>query len=130
MSSRCERCGSKEHTTDGHALAVQFGDFGPEPFAESRLVWSRAGALLEALRSREPELFACDIGVAVGDVVAKHGATDDDAASVLLVLAATLLLSTGHSKDTIRTVFEGALQLAPIANAALAKLDAQPRGRA
>jgi len=125
MSSRCERCGSKEHTTDGHALAVQFGDFGPEPFAESRLVWSRAGALLEALR-REPELFACDIGVAVGDVVAKHGATDDDAASVLLVLAATLLLSTGHSKDTIRTVFEGALQLAPIANAALAK----PRGRA
>jgi hypothetical protein len=57
--------------------------------------------------------LAAAVGVAVGETVVKHGATDEDAASVLLVLAVGLYSASGYTAEGIREVFEGALRLGP-----------------
>jgi hypothetical protein len=62
--------------------------------------------------------FACDMGHATGTVVAKHGASDADAASVLLVLAVSLGTMGQLSQAELREMFEGALQMGPAVAAA------------
>ena len=55
--------------------------------------------------------FSCDVGEAVGKLVAKHGVAEQDAACVLLILATGMLRHLPSAE--FRAVIDGAVRLGP-----------------
>ncbi len=58
--------------------------------------------------------FGVDVGFAVGELVTKYHAGDDDAGRVLMALSVALLTLGGKSETDVRDDFETALKLGPL----------------